>query len=172
MDIRADEEGTSIAGSKFLSTVQGKVEHASESPCLARRVLPWFLGPGYPLSVAQEAVFARDADLLTTHAHQRSQQVQPCGVYAIIEPGLTSNVKPVARTPRPRGRVAYSLTMHQKRYAIRMMHRNSWRYFRRLGPGETPSPTSSDGETARTEQGSSLRSSRTDEMRHIHDTSS
>lgn len=63
------------------------------------------------------------------------------------------------------------LAMARDWFAMRMMHRKDWEQFKRLGPGEPPSPASSEGETGKGEQWAALRSAHTDDMSPIRDKS-
>ncbi|KAJ4417141.1 hypothetical protein N0V82_006341 [Gnomoniopsis sp. IMI 355080] len=59
------------------------------------------------------------------------------------------------------------LAMARDWYAMRMMHRKDWEQLKRLGPGEPPSPTSSEGDSGKTDQWTSLRSAHNDDMSPI-----
>lgn len=63
------------------------------------------------------------------------------------------------------------LAMARDWYAIRMMHRKDWDQLRRLGPGEPPSPTPSEGDGGKSEHWTSLRSAHIDDMSPIRDKS-
>lgn len=63
------------------------------------------------------------------------------------------------------------LAMARDWYAIRMMHRKDWEELKRLGPGEPPSPTPSEGDGGKSEPWTSLRSAHLDDMSPIRDKS-
>lgn len=63
------------------------------------------------------------------------------------------------------------LAMARDWYAIRMMHRKDWEQFKRLGPGEPPSPSPSEGDAGKSEHWTSLRSAHIDDMSPIRDKS-
>lgn len=63
------------------------------------------------------------------------------------------------------------LAMARDWYAIRMMHRKDWEQFKRLGPGEPPSPSPSEGDAGKSEHFTSLRSAHVDDMSPIRDKS-
>lgn len=78
-----------------------------------------------------------------------------------------AKLRPVDLYNPPEDADKKGLAMARDWYAIRMMHRKDWEELKRLGPGEPPSPTSSDGDSGKSDQWTSLRSAHTDDMSPI-----
>lgn len=83
-----------------------------------------------------------------------------------------TKLRPVDLSNPPDDADKKGLAMARDWYAIRMMHRKDWEQFKRLGPGEPPSPSSSEGENGKSEHWTSLRSAHIDDMSPIRDKSS
>lgn len=82
-----------------------------------------------------------------------------------------TKLRPVDLSNPPDDADKKGLAMARDWYAIRMMHRKDWESFKRFGPGEPPSPSSSEGDTGKSEHWTSLRSAHIDDMSPIRDKS-
>lgn len=78
-----------------------------------------------------------------------------------------AKLRPVDLSNPPDDADKKGLAMAREWYAVRMMHRKSWEQYKRLGPGEAPSPTPSEGDAGKGEQWTSLRSAHTDDISPI-----